>query len=782
MSHARPPRAGPSAGDARADGPVPPQMVFNKKPSNNQQDRQSEMLQKAEEAKDGKGGVSLAVQASRMDRKPFQLVKVAVLREYLALDLGCHDQVPFQPDDERVLDDFVFLCFFCGNDFLPHMPTLEIREGAIDLLMSVYRKMLPQLGGYMCHGSAVNLERVEKFVKEVAKAEQAIFQKRAVQLDRQKSRRRRDNQWKQRNQQYANQQRNTALAQKAQQMAAKIAPAPSNNDAALALKRKLAGKGGPGPEAKAQKTEGGKQGAGGGRAGAAAEAAAEAAAGAAAESAGGEEADAETKAKFKETLNQTMRDKSDMFDSLVEQKDKVRLTEEGWRERYYEVKFGVAPGPEQEEVIKQVAYKFVEGLCWVMKYYYDGVQSWKWYFPYHYAPFASDLVGIGAFDIQFEMGEPFKPFEQLMGVLPAASGHALPQCYRELMSAEDSPILDFYPTEFKCDMNGKRFAWQAVVLLPWIDEQRLLDAVRPQEERLNEEEKRRNSRLSTLIFVAGDHPLAAQIKTMDEMREKQGLTGARLSAKIDPAKSKNMNGIIELPNGEVCPDVIHSNYEALEDLKGNRAVTAIYRFPAAHPHEPLILDGTVLPPRQVYDQHVPPPAKLWHEGGGRGGRGGGGPRGPRPGLPNMGGYPGHAPQPQHPGQMGMGGYGQGHGAYPMQAPPMQPGYAHPGAYGGGGYAYAQRQGQVQQSYAQYGGPPMHPGGYAHPYTNPSTHGQMQMPGGYGMAPGAYPPGGYPGGPPPGYGANNPYAALQQQPPPGAFPPGTGNGHNQHKRF
>ena len=87
---------------------------------------------------------------------------------------------------------------------------------------------------------------------------------------------------------------------------------------------------------------------------------------------------------------------------------------------------------------------------------------------------------------------------------------------------------------------------------------------------------------------------------------------------------------------------------------------------------------------------------------------------------------------------------------------------------------------MQQSYAQYGGPPMHPSGYAHPYTNPSTHGQMQMPGGYGMAPGAYPPGGYPGGPP-GYGANNPYAALQQQPP-GAFPPGTGNGHNQHKRF
>lgn len=122
----------------------------------------------------------------------------------------------------------------------------------------------------------------------------------------------------------------------------------------------------------------------------------------------------------------------------------------------------------------------------------SGVQSWSWYYPHHYAPYISDLKDFKNFNIKFEMSKPFLPFQQLMSVLPAGSRAHVPECYKKLMTSPESELIDFYPTDFETDLNGKKQEWEAVVLIPFIDEQRLLNTLEKHDSELSPDEKARN--------------------------------------------------------------------------------------------------------------------------------------------------------------------------------------------------------------------------------------------------------------------------------------------------
>ena len=56
-------------------------------------------------------------------------------------------------------------------------------------------------------------------------------------------------------------------------------------------------------------------------------------------------------------------------------------------------------------------------------------------------------------------------------------------------------VVSFYPDSFAVDMNGKRWPWEAVTLLPFIDSTKLIEAARSSidESQLTEEEKKLNS-------------------------------------------------------------------------------------------------------------------------------------------------------------------------------------------------------------------------------------------------------------------------------------------------
>lgn len=42
--------------------------------------------------------------------------------------------------------------------------------------------------------------------------------------------------------------------------------------------------------------------------------------------------------------------------------------------------------------------------------------------------------------------------------------------FQHLMTSESSAIIEYYPLDFKTDLNGKQQEWEAVVLIPFIDE------------------------------------------------------------------------------------------------------------------------------------------------------------------------------------------------------------------------------------------------------------------------------------------------------------------------
>nr|XP_023411231.1 5'-3' exoribonuclease 1 isoform X1 [Loxodonta africana] len=199
-------------------------------------------------------------------------------------------------------------------------------------------------------------------------------------------------------------------------------------------------------------------------------------------------------------LDKNESDTATSKDNLEDETEDDDLFETEFRQykrTYYMTKMGV--DVVSDDFLADQAACYVQAIQWILHYYYHGVQSWSWYYPYHYAPFLSDIRNISTLKIHFELGKPFKPFEQLLAVLPAASKNLLPTCYQHLMTSEDSPIIEYYPPDFKTDLNGKQQEWEAVVLIPFIDEKRLLEAMESCNHSLKKEERKRNQHSECLM-------------------------------------------------------------------------------------------------------------------------------------------------------------------------------------------------------------------------------------------------------------------------------------------
>ncbi|CAK9440956.1 uncharacterized protein LODBEIA_P48250 [Lodderomyces beijingensis] len=527
-------------------------------------------------------------------KKPFLWLHVNVLREYLSVELQ-NPRLSFPFDLERAIDDWVFICFFAGNDFLPHLPSLDVRDNGIDTLVNCWKKCLPRLRDYVTCDGKLNLESVETLMADLANKEGEIFQSRfRAEQRREENRKRRklaDEQDRALKNIYLSQVSkgrekaplqadvNMPLMDTSGHNVEGFAPLSNkdivhnldtitkagmaNHDAAAALKKLI----------DSRKSSSSKE---------------------------------DTPVDSSDNTSATNTDREDAVrtkkrtlggnDETQEETevvDGIRLHEPGYQKRYYQVKFHCKTDEEVEETKRQVVKSYVEGISWVALYYYQGCPSWNWFYPYHYAPFAGDMTNLKELfpeGVKFNLGKPFKPYEQLMSVLPAASSHALPEVFHPLMKDPDSEVIDFYPEEFEIDMNGKKMSWQGIPLLPFIDETRLLASVQAKYDQLTEYESNRNVNKEAELFISSENKNYKTFSTafydkesedtVDFKFAKTGLAGVAIKmSKFEP------RGVLDYPLKEgQMPNVEKKDYLQVE-----------YHFPLKKRGKSMLLNGFISP-------------------------------------------------------------------------------------------------------------------------------------------------------------------------------------------
>ncbi|XP_028193853.1 5'-3' exoribonuclease 3-like isoform X2 [Glycine soja] len=501
-------------------------------------------------------------QHPKIDAKPFKFLHIWLLREYLGTDMKIEDPPKnCSIEFERIIDDFIFICFFAGNDFLPHMPTLEIHEGAIDLLMNVYKKEFNKLGGYLVdmsrigeeHAAFLKLSRVEKFILAVGAYEEKIFKKRSETRERYLRRLIRDNE----------------DAKREEVNAACYSDLDDENTSDCTLLIKKA------PDSKTLSVL--------------------------VNNVSATHAEIEQNTKdLKNELKRCIREKCDLFKSGDFLIDKIKLGTPGFKERYFKAKFSVEGPTDIECKRKEIVQKYTEGLVWVLQYYFSSVASWTWFYPFHYGPFASDLKGMGQVRVKFEKGVPFLPLDQLLSVLPPASSHALPKAYSQLMLDEQSRIFDFYPQDFEVDTEGKRFMWQGICILSWIDDKRLVAETRELKNELSENEAIRNSVKADSLFVRSASKLAEKFGSLS--------LDTNLPCKLETRMSDGIGGILSL-----CDEFVEKPCLDICDNKKKDSVLCVYyELPAGSNHIPGLLSDVKLPEKTIFESDIME-TELWHE-------------------------------------------------------------------------------------------------------------------------------------------------------------------------
>jgi 5'-3' exoribonuclease 1 len=170
-----------------------------------------------------------------------------------------------------------------------------------------------------------------------------------------------------------------------------------------------------------------------------------------------------------------------LADNIIRSEDGNKLDFNNYRKQYYIKKFNMPYCDDDDKIlekqIKTICEDYIEGLTFVLRYYFKSIPTFGWNYPHHYAPFLCDLAKYATkidFNIEFVNQPPLNIYESLFGILPMTSFNLLPS---EVTDGIGSKIrLDpSFLTEFETDLDGKMYEYEGICLLPLLTYDKIKD-------------------------------------------------------------------------------------------------------------------------------------------------------------------------------------------------------------------------------------------------------------------------------------------------------------------
>jgi 5'-3' exonuclease len=120
---------------------------------------------------------------SELDPNESYVIDIPELAKVITLDMNNGEELTTEQHKNRIYD-YIFLCFFLGNDFMPHFPALNIRTGGIDKMLEAYKDSIGGTSENLTDGKKIYWKNVRKLVQKLADLEEEFIQKETKLRDR----------------------------------------------------------------------------------------------------------------------------------------------------------------------------------------------------------------------------------------------------------------------------------------------------------------------------------------------------------------------------------------------------------------------------------------------------------------------------------------------------------------------------------------------------------------------------------------------------------------------